>query len=313
MGSISRGTDQQARDGATIHESRAFARLRTFKQGLVLDLFLRRGAFWESVRGLREERGLTSSVQLPPNGSRTLGGTDTLLPADAPEHPGFRAPPKEKLDFFEFSSRCVRRYRQHHAGSASRRAETCPRSSYPGSQQFLRRTSTSERSARPAYSTTRRRRNCWNLLSTATRELDRAGDLSDARSLVTKRVEMKMHPIEELPIRSEELQKLERFYETLLAEIAERLEPRGIDLQSTIEDIHREHPQLRRKLQEEVESSFYINVDEYTTERRRRGGLPDHRSGFAEIARGYQATAQSIGCSPMRDPTRSPQQGRCLR
>ena len=222
MASISRGTDQQARDGATIHESRAFARLRTFKQGLVLDLFLRRGAFWESVRGLREERGLTSSVQLPPTAAGRWAEPIPLLPADAPEHPGFRAPPKEKLDFFEFSSRWsddidsimlgvlpdeLRHVLDHRTRGVS--------NFYDG--QYLRAFGAACVLYDPPET---------KLLEFAeyrNPRAHRAGDLSDARSLVTKRVEMKMHPIEELPIRSEELQKLERFYETLLAEIAERL------------------------------------------------------------------------------------------
>src|SRR5215213_5417964 len=92
MGSIPQATGHQAREEITIYDSRAFRRLRTFKQGLALDLFLRRGAFWELVRRLREERGITANVQLPPNGGRILDGTDAIIAGQRPRLSGIPRP-----------------------------------------------------------------------------------------------------------------------------------------------------------------------------------------------------------------------------
>ncbi len=266
MASISQGAGQQAREKITVYESRAFTRLRTFKQGLALDLFLRRGAFWGLVQGLREKRGITASVQLPPTAAESWAEPMLLLPADAPEYPGFRASVKDKLPFYEFCSRWsddidnillgvlpdeLRRPLDHRIREVSDFYD----------REYLRTFC----AACVLYDPPETR-----LLEFAeyhNPRAHRAGGLSDTPSLATKRVEMKMSSIEELPIRSEELEKQERFYEALLVEIAGRLEPRGIDLRSMIEDIHREHPELRRELSEELERRFYINVDEHTTER----------------------------------------------
>jgi len=189
-----------------------------------------------------------------------------LLPADAPEYPGFRAPAKDKLDFYSFYSRwlddidgillgvlpdVLRRVLDHRTRELS--------NFYDG--EYFRTFGAACVLYDPPET---------KLLEFAeyhNPRAHRAGDSPDTQALVNKHVEMKMHSIEELPIRSEELKKLERFYETLLVEIAERLELRGIDLRSMMENIHQEHPELQRELSAEVERRFYIHVDEHMTER----------------------------------------------
>src|SRR5215213_2887268 len=103
MGSISQDRGQQVREEPAVYDSRAFSRLQSFKQGLVLDLFLQRGHFWELVRQLRKERGIAASVQLPPVVADSRMEPMELLPAGAPECPGFKAAAADKLDFYRFA------------------------------------------------------------------------------------------------------------------------------------------------------------------------------------------------------------------
>ena len=266
MGSIPQATGHQAREEITIYDSRAFRRLRTFKQGLALDLFLRRGAFWELVRRLREERGITANVQLPPTAAESWMEPMLLLPANAPDYPGFRAPVEEKLGFYRFDSQWtddidsilsavlpddLARVLDHRIRDIA--------SFYD--RQYLRTFCAACVLYDPPET---------SLLEFAeyhAPRAHRAGHSPENPSLATKRVEMKMSPVEELPVRSDELAKLERFYESLLVQIARRLEPHRIDLRSMIEDIHREHPELQRELSEELERRFYIHVDAHMTER----------------------------------------------
>jgi hypothetical protein len=90
MGSISQDGSHQVRDEPTVYDSRAFSRLQIFKQGLVLDLFLQRGLFWERVRQLRKERGIAASVQLPPEAAESWMEPMRLFPSDAPEYQDIR-------------------------------------------------------------------------------------------------------------------------------------------------------------------------------------------------------------------------------
>jgi len=189
-----------------------------------------------------------------------------LLPADAPEYPGYNAPNEEKYPFYRFYSRWsediggilskvvpeeIRHLLDHRVSQVE----------YFYNREYLRtfcaacvlydppETKLCDFAAYhdpPAYG---------------------ASQLPDVSSIVTKRVKMRMGSIEERPIRNEELRQQERFYEHLLMEIAERLEPHGIDLRSMIEDIHREHPELQRELSRELDTRFYINVDEHMRER----------------------------------------------
>jgi hypothetical protein len=149
-----------------------------------------------------------------------------LLPADAPEYPGYNAPNEDKHDFYRFAGRWsedigsilsavlpdelwrLLGYRISEVHSFYNReylrtfCAACVLYDSPETKlcEFA------EYHDPPAY---------------------RAHDLPDASSLATKRVEMRMSSIEELPIRSEELRQQQRFYESLLMEIAERLEPQG--------------------------------------------------------------------------------------
>lgn len=50
----------------SIGESDAWGRLESFKRELILDLFLRRGSFWEAIREARERRGITPVCDVPP-------------------------------------------------------------------------------------------------------------------------------------------------------------------------------------------------------------------------------------------------------
>lgn len=62
---------------------------RAFKDDLTVQLFLRKGPFWEAIKAMREKRGIVASTQLPPSGP----GISELI---FPETHG-----DEERDFFE--------------------------------------------------------------------------------------------------------------------------------------------------------------------------------------------------------------------
>jgi hypothetical protein len=266
MGSISQDSSQQVREEPTVYDSRAFSRLQRFKQGLVLDLFLQRDLFWELVRQLRKERGIAASVQLPPEAAESWMALMPLLPSDAPEYPGYKAAAADKVDFYRFADRWsedigsilsavlpdelrhfldYRVVEVHHFYNREHLSKFCAACVlYDPPETKLREFARYHDP--PAYP---------------------ANSLPEASSLTTKHVKMRMSAIEERSIGNEELRQQQRFYESLLLKIDERLTPQGIDLRSIIEDIHREHPELKRELSKELDKRFYINVDEHTTER----------------------------------------------
>jgi hypothetical protein len=291
MGSISPDSSHQVREEPTVYESRAFSRLQIFKQGLVLDLFLQRGLFWERVRRLRKERGIAASVQLPPEAAESWMEPMRLLPSDAPEYPGFKAAASDKVDFYCFSNR----WREDIGSilSAVLPDELRPFLDYRVAEvhYFYNREYLITFCAACVL---------YDPPETKLREFARyhdppaypANSLPEASSLTTKHVEMRMSAIEERSIGNEELRQHERFYESLLLKIDERLTPQGIDLRSIIEDIHREHPELKRELSKKLDKRFYINVDEHTTER--------------DAIRAYRTIASSVprlpaGTKPPRD------------
>lgn len=63
------------------YESDAGAALKSLKRRLVLDLFLKRGGFWDSVSKVRERWSVAAEVRLPP---AVKYGPATLLPSSAP-------------------------------------------------------------------------------------------------------------------------------------------------------------------------------------------------------------------------------------
>jgi hypothetical protein len=74
--------------------SDAANRSRRLKRNLVVDLYLRRGLFWELVRDLRHERDILPLVERPPSSSKYY---DLLLPQGAPNPPEpIGTPPKEE-------------------------------------------------------------------------------------------------------------------------------------------------------------------------------------------------------------------------
>jgi hypothetical protein len=292
MESIPQDTERKAREEVTIYESRAFSRLRAFKQGLVLDLFLRRGLFWELVQGLRDKRGIVASVQLPPVAAEPWMEPMRLLPADAPEYPGYKASSEAKEPFYNFYSRW-----SEDLGSIL--SSVLP-------DELGRRLDYRIREVSTFYDRQYLRTFCaacvlydppeTQLCEFAEYHDPRAfsvGNLSSIPAPATKRVEMKMGSIEELPIRSDELSRQEHFYESLLNEIATRLESQGVDLRRMIEEIHRERPELLGALSEELGTRFYFNVDEHTTER--------------DAIRAYRTIAASLSRSPANTkPRRDP-------
>ncbi len=266
MESIAPGAEQQNQEEPTIYNSRAFLSLQSLKQNLVLNLFLRRGHFWEMVRDLREKRNITARVQLPPEATASWQEPMDLLPADVPEYPGYKAPNEDKHDFYRFASRWSKDIGR--ILSAVLPNELWHTLDYRLGQQihnfYNREYLRTFCAACVLYDPPE-----TQLLAFAAYHdppAYPAADLPNASSPVTKRVEMKMSPIERLPIRSEELGQQQAFYESLLLEIAERLEPHGIDLRSMIEEIHRDRPELQQDLSKELETRFYINVGDHMTE-----------------------------------------------
>jgi hypothetical protein len=55
---------------------------RAFKDGLTAQLYVRRGTFWDAVRDLREQRGITAERRLPPSGDGTSGLIFPRTPSD---------------------------------------------------------------------------------------------------------------------------------------------------------------------------------------------------------------------------------------
>jgi hypothetical protein len=264
MVSISPDAEHQGPEELTIYNSRAFLRLKNFKQDLVLSLFLRRGHFWEMVWSLREKRSITAKVQLPPLATESWMEPMKLLPADAPEYPGFHAPNDDKGDYYRFVSHWPRDvgtilsavlpnelwevldYRfddLHYFYNREYLRTFCAACVLydPPETELLAFAAYHDPPAYPADHST------------------------SASQQMTRQAKMKMNSIEKLPIRREELGQQRAFYESLLLEIANRLEPHGIDLRSMIEDIHRDRPELKDGLSKELETRFYINVGEHTT------------------------------------------------
>jgi hypothetical protein len=77
---------------------------RAFKDGLTVQLFLQRGEFWDAVRELREQRGITALKRLPPSGDNMSG---LIHPRRAPDEDVFGALDKWKADLQYIEERCV--------------------------------------------------------------------------------------------------------------------------------------------------------------------------------------------------------------
>jgi hypothetical protein len=214
-----------------------------------------------------------------------------LLPASAPENPGYKAAVADQVDFYRFADR----WSQDIGNILS--------AVLPDELRHFLDYRVVE--VHYFYNRQRLEKFCaacvlYDPPETKLREFARYHDppgypaksLLEASSLTTKHVEMRMGPIEERSIGNEELRQQQRFYESLLLKIAERLQPHGIDLRSIIEDIHQEHPELQRELSRELDRRFYINIDEHTTER--------------DAVRAYRTIASSLprppsGTKPQRN------------
>lgn len=80
-------------------DSSAFSDLQRLKRSLVLDLFLKQGAFWEMVRDLRKKKDITAPTGLPPQPQAPWQWPMDLLPPGAPDVP--QSPPPEDEDLHD--------------------------------------------------------------------------------------------------------------------------------------------------------------------------------------------------------------------
>jgi hypothetical protein len=77
---------------------------RAFKDGLTAQLYVQRGEFWDAVRELREQRGITAQRRLPPSGDN-IGGL--IMPGRAPDEDFFRYLDTWIADLQHIEEQCV--------------------------------------------------------------------------------------------------------------------------------------------------------------------------------------------------------------
>ena len=83
--------------------SDAELQLQRYKRGLVLDLFLRRGSFWNAVLGVRSHWNITAVRRLPP----PLPEAGHLAPGIGPNPPPPKMKPGEAEEWMECYNRWI--------------------------------------------------------------------------------------------------------------------------------------------------------------------------------------------------------------
>jgi hypothetical protein len=226
-------------------ESGAERRLRQIRGDLILELFLRRGSFWEAVRDTRGRLGVSARTGLPPRPA-----VGRLLPEDAPG-------PEDRKGYVAYATRW-------NEDMSVLRREIVPdvRPATRGDTDFLSERSWVEfLSACVLYDPPADR-----LVEFASHSDPQPTVLGEGRVPAEKRLKMVGAPVTTLL----DLSKTGDWYWLrVLSYVGERyLEPQGVDVEDLIENAIWQVPGLHEEHLERAEwwsELYYVEVDGHTS------------------------------------------------
>ena len=268
---------QYRTNGTRLLSTRAASDLRLLKQDLVLGLFMRRGAFWEAIKELRSRRGIKAVSGLP-RGGRIFPFIP--LPPDA----GAAA---QSPDYSMNTSEYLKgdKYERWTDDLISIIYKVIPERFYP------------------RYASTSSLSKWYGFIAACVLYNPPAGQLPEfadmggpwASGLVRWRGDeepssstyvMEVSPVRRIfdPVETKRIEA--KYWTTVLQKLHEmHLRPRGLDIDSLLEDVDDQFPEIKRTKQQEMDRlkrGHFIEVDEYTTEE-------DVRNAFRVLSEAHRA------------------------